>query len=283
MRDNMQNPYQPYPMIIEEITDENEARDIKTLTLSFCNEQDREAFSYTCGQFAELSLWGVGECPIGIASSPMDRDHVQFTVKRMGVVTSALHNCERGAQMGLRGPYGNGFPMDRLEGSNVVIVAGGFAFTTLRSLTNYILHPANRERFGNLTIVYGARNPGELIYKQDLQAWGQRDDINLNVTVDAGDATWQGLVGYVPSVLEQVSPDAHNAIAVVCGPPVMIKFSIPVLYKQGFSPACILSSLEMRMKCGIGKCGRCNIGDKYVCRHGPVFTFEELQAMPAEY
>ena len=185
--------------------------------------------------------------------------------------------------MGIRGPYGNGFPMAQLEGSNIVIVAGGFAFTTLRSLTHYILHPENRDRFGKLTIIYGARSPGELIYKYDLKAWAERDDVALHVTVDAGDDSWTGLVGYVPTVLGQVAPSAENAYALVCGPPVMIRFSIPVLYEQKFDKNKIIGSLEMRMKCGVGKCGRCNIGNKYVCKDGPVFTFEELSVMPAEY
>jgi NAD(P)H-flavin reductase len=213
----------------------------------------------------------------------MDHEYVQFTVKRTGLVTTALHNREEGATVGIRGPYGNGFPMQMMEGSNVVIVAGGFAFTTLRSLTNYILHPDNRHRFGDLTVIYGARSPGELIYKYDLEDWARRDDIQLHATVDAGDEGWTGLVGYVPTILEQVAPSSQNAVAVVCGPPIMIRFSIPVLDKQGFPPSRILNSLEMRMKCGIGKCGRCNIGDKYVCKDGPVFTFEELQALPQEY
>ena len=279
----MRNPYLPYPVVIQQITAENDARDIKTFDLAFRNDDDRQAFAFRCGQFAELSVLGAGECPIGIASSSMETDHVQFTVKRMGVVTSALHGFEEGTTVGIRGPNGNGFPMETLEGSNVVIVAGGFAFTTLRSLTNYILHPENRKHFGTLTVIYGARSPGELIYKYDLEAWAGLADIDLHVTVDAGDDDWTGLVGYVPTILGEVAPTSDKAVAVVCGPPIMIKFSIPVLADLGFPPARIINSLEMRMKCGIGKCGRCNIGDKYVCKHGPVFTLEELQMLPKEY
>jgi NAD(P)H-flavin reductase len=279
----MRNPYRPYATVIERVTDENDARDIRTFQLAFCEEGAREAFDFVCGQFAELSLWGVGECPIGIASSPMEQDHVQFTVKRMGMVTSALHRLEEGEAVGIRGPYGNGFPVTALEGRNVVVVAGGFAFTTLRSLTNYILHPDQRARFGDLTLIYGARNPGELIYKQDLARWAERDDIQLYVTVDAGDEGWGGLVGYVPTILQEAAPSSQDAIAVVCGPPIMIRFSLPVLGQLGFPPGRILTSLEMRMKCGVGKCGRCNIGHKYVCRDGPVFSFEELQQLPGEY
>jgi len=279
----MQNPYVPYPVVIHKITVENEARDIKTFELVFRNTEDREKFDFRCGQFAELSVLGAGESPIGIASSPMDKEFVQFTVKRMGVVTTALHNLEEGDTIGVRGPYGNGFPMDLLEGSNVVVVAGGFAFTTLRSLINYILHSENRKRFGKLTVIYGARSPGELIYKYDLEAWGKRKDVELHVTVDAGDEGWTGLVGYVPTILKEAAPSSKDAYAVVCGPPIMIKFSLPVLKDLDFPSARVINSLEMRMKCGLGMCGRCNIGDKYVCKDGPVFTLEQLQTMPNEY
>ena len=277
------NPYLPAAATIESITVENEARDIKTFRLVLQDDGAREAFQFRCGQFAELSLWGVGECPIGIASSPMERDHLEFTVKLTGLVTGALHDCEEGETIGVRGPYGNGFPLETMGGANLVVVAGGFAFTTLRSLVNYVLHPDNRSGFGKLTVIYGARSPGELIYKYNLQAWSERDDIQLHVTVDVGEEGWEGLVGYVPAVLEQVAPSSEDAVAVVCGPPIMIRFSLPVLEKLGFPPERILNSLEMRMKCGIGKCGRCNIGDKYVCRDGPVFTLAELHQLPREY
>ena len=279
----MHNPYLPYPVDVRKITLENEAKDIKTFELVFQDDADRERFAFRCGQFAELSVLGAGECPIGIASSPMETEYVEFTVKKAGVVTSALHDLEEEVSIGVRGPYGNGFPMEELEGSNVVIVAGGFAFTTLRSLTNYILHPDNRHRFGELTVIYGARTPGELIYKYDLEAWAQRKDLQLHVTVDTEHEGWDGLVGFVPTILSQVAPSPGNAFAVVCGPPIMIKFSLPVLAQLSFPASRILNSLEMRMKCGIGKCGRCNIGDKYVCKDGPVFTLEELKNLPQEY
>lgn len=279
----MQNPYKPHKVVIERIVRENHAGDIRTFQLAFCEPGARESFQFRCGQFAQLSLPGVGESPIGIASSPMETEYLQFTVKQMGLVTSALHRSEEGDALGVRGPYGNGFPMESLRDNNIVIVAGGFAFTTLRSLTNFILHPDNRGSFGKLTVIYGARNPGELIYKQDLERWASRDDIELHVTVDGGDEGWTGYVGFVPTILGEVAPSSDRAVAVVCGPPIMMKFTLPVVTKLGFPATRILSSLEMRMKCGTGKCGRCNIGTKYVCRDGPVFTLEELQEMPAEY
>jgi NAD(P)H-flavin reductase len=213
----------------------------------------------------------------------MDEGYIQFTVKKVGVVTTALHNSEEGTIVGVRGPFGNGFPLEKMEGRNVVIVGGGFAFTTLRSLTKFILHEANRDKFKDLTVIYGARNPGELIYKYDLEAWGKRDDINLNVTIDRAVPGWTGLVGFVPAVLKEVAPSSDNAIAIICGPPIMIKFTMPVINELGFAPEDVFLSLEMKMKCGIGKCGRCNIGNKFVCQDGPVFTYKELETMPKEY
>jgi NAD(P)H-flavin reductase len=279
----MSNPYIPNLAVIRKITTENEVNDIKTFELVFQDPEAMKKFKYRCGQFAEISVFGAGECPIGIASSPMDENYTQFTVKKVGVVTTALHNCEEGTVMGVRGPFGNGFPLERMEGRNVVIVGGGFAFTTLRSLTKFILHEANRDRFKELTVIYGARNPGELVYKYDLEVWGKRDDISLNVTIDRAVPGWTGLVGFVPAVLKEVAPSSDNAILIVCGPPIMIRFTMPVISELGFSPKDVVLSLEMRMKCGIGKCGRCNIGNKFVCKDGPVFTYKELLTMPKEY
>ena len=279
----MSKTYIPKLAVIRKIITENEVNDIKTFELVFQDPEAMKNFKYRCGQFAEISVFGAGECPIGIASSPMDEGYIQFTVKKVGVVTTALHNSEEGTVMGVRGPYGNGFPLEKMEGRNVVIVGGGFAFTTLRSLTKFILHETNRDRFKDLTVIYGARNPGELSYKYDLEAWGKRDDINLNVTIDRAVPGWTGLVGFVPAVLKEVAPSSDNAIAIVCGPPIMIKFTMPVINELGFSPEDVFLSLEMRMKCGIGKCGRCNIGNKFVCKDGPVFAYKELQMMPKEY
>jgi NAD(P)H-flavin reductase len=279
----MSNPYIPNLAVIKKIIKENETNDIKTFELVFKDPKVTENFKYKSGQFAEISVFDVGECPIGIASSPMNKDNVQFTVKKVGAVTTALHNSEKGKVIGVRGPYGNGFPIESMIGRNIVIVGGGFAFTTLRSLINFILHETNRDKFKDLTIIYGARNPGELIYKDDLEAWGKRDDVNLNVTIDRPVNGWTGLVGFVPAILKKIAPSSINSTAIVCGPPIMIKFTMPIINELGFSPEDVSLSLEMRMKCGIGKCGRCNIGNKFVCKDGPVFTYEEFQKMPQEY
>lgn len=280
----MKNPYRPILTKIEKVTVENEAKDLKTFQLVFCNEEEANDFRFQCGQFAELTVLGVGECPIGIASSPMDKAFLEFTVKRYpdGLVTNALHNCRLGDKIGVRGPLGNSFPMEKMEGKNVVFVGGGFAFTTLRSTIKYMLHEDNRSKFGNLTLIYGARSPGELLYKEQLKEWEALNDIETHITVDKGDENWKGKEGFVPAVLDQVAPSPNNAVVLVCGPPIMLKFTLPVLTKLGFGSGEIVTSLEMRMKCGIGLCGRCNIGSKYVCMDGPVFTYEQIKALPAE-
>lgn len=277
------NPYMPYPVRIEQITIENEERDLKTFKVIFLDPEHGKAFKHIPGQFAELSVVGKGECPIGIASSPAEEGFLLFTVKKTGVVTGELHNLTEGRVIGVRGPLGKSYPIDWMKGKNVVIVGGGFAFTTLRALTKYIIDGGNRDDFGEITVIYGARSPGELLYKEELKEWEKREDLRTIITVDKGDENWKGREGFVPAVLEEVAPSSEDALIAVCGPPIMIKFTLPVIEKLGFNPSDTILSLEMRMKCGIGKCGRCNIGSKYVCKDGPVFTLEELKVLPAEY
>ncbi len=280
----MENPYLPYPVRIESVVTETEDRNLKTFKFVFLNPEDEAKFDYTPGQFAELSVAGLGEIPIGIASSPTEKGFLKFTVNKVGKVSSHLHNMRAGEIMGVRGPLGNWYPWELLEGKNVVIIGGGFAFTTLRSSIVYMLDPANRPRFGDISVVYGARSPGLLLYKEELAAWERRDDIQMHITVDGtNDPDWTYNVGFVPTVTKQKAPSSENAYAIICGPPIMIKFTLPVLTELGFPPDRIISSLEMRMKCGIGICGRCNIGTEYVCKDGPVFSLEKLAQLPNEY
>lgn len=280
--DGTANIYLPKMVYIEKVTIENEDKDLKTFRLVFCNKDDEKSFRYDCGQFAMLSVPGAGESPIGIASSPLDEGYLEFTVKRYptGVVSTALHDLEEKAKIGVRGPYGNSYPMKQMEGKNIVIVSGGFAFTTLRSTIRYMLDDKNRSRFENITVIYGARNPGELLYKTELKEWEERDDIDMFITVDKGDKNWKGREGFVPTVLQEVAPSAENAFVLVCGPPIMLKFTMPPLFQLGFSLERTITSLERRMSCGVGKCGRCNIGNKYVCKQGPVFTAKQIQELP---
>ena len=282
----MENPYIPYPVVIDDIQIATEDKSLKTFKFVFLNKQDEKKFSlYKAGQFAELSIPGIGEIPIGIASSPVEKGFVKFTVFKTGVVTSHLHNMKVGDIMGIRGPLGNWYPWDMLKGKNVVIIGGGFAFTTLRSSIIYMLDPTNRSQFGNIDVVYGARTPGMLLYRDELYNWETRDDINMHITVDGtNDPDWKYNVGFVPAIVEQKAPKADSdTYAIVCGPPIMIKFTQPALKKLRYNEKQIIMSLENRMKCGIGMCGRCNIGKELVCKDGPVFTLEEINKTPKEY
>jgi NAD(P)H-flavin reductase len=279
----MKNPYLPFPMKVEKIIMETEDNNIKTFCVKFLDGEDEGNFHYLPGQFAQLSVLGTGEAPFGIASSPTQGGELQFTVNKAGVLTTALHNLEEGEIIGVRGPLGNCFPLESFEGKAMVIIGGGFAFTTLRSLTNYILYEKNRDRFGNIIVIYGARSPGLLLYRDELGKWEKRNDIDLHLTVDRADKGWQRGVGVVPNILKEIAPAADNAYAVVCGPPIMIKFTLPVLKDLGFPAERTVLSLEMKMKCGIGMCGRCNIGNQYVCKDGPIFTLAQLNDLHGEY
>jgi sulfhydrogenase subunit gamma (sulfur reductase) len=273
------NPYIPAPARIEKIVVENGEKDLKTFRFAFCDKADEAAFGHECGQFAMLSVAGAGEIPIGIASSPLDKGYVEFTVKRYptGVVTTALHDLSEGDMVGIRGPLGNSFPMNDMAGKNLVIIGGGFAFTTLRATIRWLLSGEMRKKYGNITILYGARSPGELLYKSELEEWQRRSDVKTIITVDKGDYAWKGRVGLVPMVLKEIAPASTNAYCLVCGPPIMLKFTMPPLLELGFAPEAILTSLERKMSCGIGKCGRCNVGSKYVCKDGPVFPYSKIK------
>ncbi len=281
----MFNPYLPYPVRIEEIVTETEDKNLKTFKFAFLKEEDEDKFAYTPGQFAELSVAGKGEIPIGIASSPTEKGFVLFTVNKVGLVTTHLHAMQPGGIMGIRGPLGNWYPWEEMEGKNVVIIGGGFAFTTLRSSIVYMLHPDNRSKFKDIHVIYGARTPGMLLYREELASWEQRDDIHMHITVDATtEPDWKYNVGFVPAITEKKAPPGDDeTYAIVCGPPIMIKFTQPVLDNLGYAHDHIIMSLENRMKCGIGMCGRCNVGKEFVCKDGPVFTLAQLNTMPKEY
>jgi NAD(P)H-flavin reductase len=279
----MSNPYVPHEATITEIIEETAANDVKTFRVVFADEAVRKDWSYEPGQFAEVSVYGVGEAPISITSSPTQQGCLEFSVKKAGVVTTALHYSQVGDRIGVRGPYGNVFPVGDMEGKDLVFIAGGIGLAPLRSLFNYCIAPENRERFGKVSMIYGARSPGDLVFKWELEKWAARPDIDLYVTVDRGDGQWTGRVGFVPAVLMDVRPSPAGSMTITCGPPIMIKFVIQNLEQLGFVPEQIVTTLEMRMKCGVGKCGRCNIGSKYVCLDGPVFTYAQLKDMPKEY
>ena len=281
----MINPYLPYPIRIDDIIVESEDRSLKTFKFVFLDPEDEEKFSYQAGQFAEISIPGQGEIPIGLASSPVEKGFIAFTINRAGKVTSHLHNMKVGDILGVRGPLGNSYPWDTMKGKNLLFIGGGFAFTTLRSSVVYLLHPDNRDKYGTIDVVYGSRSPGMLLYLDELKAWEARDDINMHITVDGtDDPDWKYNVGFVPPVAEEKAPKSEgDTYAIVCGPPIMIKFTLPVLEKLGYDHDHIILSLENRMKCGIGMCGRCGIGEQLVCKDGPVFTLAEVNNTPKEF
>jgi len=281
----LENPYLPYPVRIDEVITESEDKNLKTFKFVFLNPGDEEKFAYRPGQFAELSVTGKGEIPIGIASSPTEKGFVKFTVNKVGLVSSHLHSMVPGDIMGIRGPLGNWYPWEQLEGNSVVIIGAGFAFTTLRSSIVYMLDPANRSNFKDIHVICAARTPGMLLYKDELSEWVERDDIHMHITVDAtDDPDWPYNVGLITQVAEEKAPEGgDDTYAIVCGPPVVIKFTQPVLEKLNYEHDHIIQSLENRMKCGIGMCGRCNVGKEFVCKDGPVFTVAQLNRMPREY
>jgi len=276
-----ENIYMPYMMRIEKVIEE--APFVRTFRLKFENEEEGKAFEFKTGQFGEYSVMGAGESTFCIASSPTRKGYIECTFRQTGRVTNALANMEEGNQIGFRGPYGNVFPIDEWKGKNLLFIAGGIALPPMRSVIWNCLDL--RENFKDITIVYGAKSVADLVYKHELKEWEERPDVKLITTVDPGGETpdWKGQIGFVPTVLEQAAPSGNNTIAIVCGPPIMIKYTFPVLEKLGFTDENVYTTLENRMKCGFGKCGRCNVGKVYVCKDGPVFSLKEMKQLPAEY
>jgi len=275
------NIYKPYLMEIEKIIEETP--DVRTFRLKFKNSEEAEKFAFKAGQFGEYSVLGEGESTFCVASSPTRKGYIECTFRKAGRVTNSLANLEVGDTVGFRGPYGNTFPIEEWEGKNLLYIAGGIALPPMRCV---IWNTVDlRDRYKDITIVYGARTVSDLVYKNELKEWEERSDIRLITTVDPGGQTpdWKGEIGFVPMVLEKLAPSSDNTVAVLCGPPVMIKFTMPVLKKLGFQDKDIFTTLENRMKCGFGKCGRCNVGKVFVCKDGPVFSYEQILTLPEEY
>ena len=273
--------YLPATMRIESIT--QETRDVKTFRLTFCDPERGEAFDFQPGQFGLYSVFGAGEATFCIASSPTRKGYIECSVKLVGKLTTELHQCNVGDVIGFRGPYGNSFPVDRMAGKNLLFIGGGIGLAPLRSLIWNCLD--RRDRFADIRIVYGARSVDDLVYKEELKTWQAREDVETVYTVDPGGETedWQGEVGFVPAILEKAAPSSQDTVVVTCGPPIMIKFVLVSLAKLGFSLESAYTTLENRMKCGVGKCGRCNVGNKYVCKDGPVFRCSDLEELPQEF
>ena len=278
---NCQNPILPRMAYITNIIDETS--DTKTFKVEF-EGGGKGDFLHEPGQCAMLSIPGVGEAMISITSSPTFKDFLEFTIKRVGRLTNVIHQLEVGDQIGIRGPYGNNFPYKLLEGKDILFIAGGFALAPLRSLINYVLDDEHRKDYGKVDIIYGARSVDDLCFKRELfENWPKRQDTQIHTTIDRAEEGWDGHVAFVPTYLEELQPSPENKYALTCGPPIMIKFVLQNLQKLGYQDDHVITTLEMRMKCGIGKCGRCNIGSKYVCLNGPVFFLDQLKQLPQEY
>ena len=265
---------------IAEITDiRAETPDVKTFTVL---ADGKKPFDHRPGQCAMLSVPGAGEAMFSITSSPTDKEIMEFSVKKCGTFTDFLHNCEPGQQITVRGPYGRPFPVDtEFTGKDLLFIAGGIGLAPLRSVINYCRD--KRENYGKLDIVYGSRSKNDLVfYKEITEQWCGDKDVNVYLTIDREQDGWDGHVGFVPNYVKELGFD-NNRVAIVCGPPIMIKFTVANLLDMGFEKTQIYTTMEMKMKCGVGKCGRCNIGSKYVCKDGPVFRFDELDELPDEY
>ena len=277
----MENIYKPYLAEIKEIIDETP--DTRTFKLQLKDPEVAKEFTFKAGQFAEYSVFGEGESTFCIASSPTRPEYLECSFKVYGKVTQALNRMNAGDTIGFRGPYGNWFPIDEMKGKNIVFVAGGIGLAPVRCVIDNALDL--RDNFKDITIIYGARSVSHLVYKMELREWAARSDVKTVITIDPGGETedWNGEIGYVASVLEKVAPASENSVAVVCGPPIVIKLAMPVLTKLGFRDEDIYTTLENRMKCGFGKCGRCNVGNVYVCKDGPVFNYAQLKKLPQEY
>lgn len=254
--------------------------DVKTFRV--VTPEGKKAFEHKPGQCAMLSIPGVGEAMFSITSSPTNEEFMEFSIKKCGCVTEWLHAMEVGQEITIRGPYGRPFPVDtEFVGHDLLFAAGGIGLAPLRSVINYCRH--YRDRYGKIDIVYGSRSKQDLVdYQEILDEWTKDEGVQVHLTIDREQPDWDGHVGFVPNYVKELG-FSTDKIAVLCGPPIMIKFTLAGLQELGFAQTQVYTTMELKMKCGIGKCGRCNIGSKYVCKDGPVFRFDELDELPNEY
>ncbi len=275
-----ENPYLPKVAVLDRVADE--IRDVKTFYWHFEDPAEQEAFRrFMPGQFAQVSVFGAGEFPASLPPSPTEKD-LFFTIRRVGSVTGALFELKPGDRFGVRGPYGNGFPMESYAGRNLIFVAGGIGLIPLRSCIIYARD--RRDRYGKVQIFYGARTPKDLMYVEDLRRWESGSGMDCLLTVDRGDDTWRGHTGVVGALFKKpgVELPVKDTTVFVCGPPVMFRFVLKDLKALGFDDRQMVSTMERYMKCGIGKCGHCCIGVAYVCTDGPVFTLEQIRKLGEE-
>ena len=269
----------PYVGVVTDIR--VETPDVKTFRVEA--KDGGKLFEHRPGQCAMLSVPGVSEAMISITSSPTNPNFMEFSVKKCGCLTEWLHAMEVGQMITVRGPLGRSFPVDtELAGKNLLFVAGGIGLAPLRSVINYVRD--NRDQYGRVDIVYGSRSKDDLVeYREIVEEWMKEENFHVHLTIDREQEGWDGHVGFVPNYVKELGFTPENTCVLMCGPPIMIKFTVPGLIELGFQKTQIFTTMELRMKCGVGKCGRCNIGNKYVCKDGPVFRFDQLDELPDEY
>ena len=265
---NANNPYRPIKTEVLDVIKETPA--IKTLRL-----KPEEPISFKTGQFIELTVPGVGEAPFTPSSRPSVKDLMEVTVMKVGKVTEKIHQLKKGDIVGLRGPFGNGYPLDEFKQKEILIVGGGCGFAPLRSLMYSFFDMSNE--FKKLFFRGGCKTPQEFLFRKEIEDWTKRKDLNVELTVDVGDSQWKGNVGLVTTILEDIKMNYKNGIAIVCGPPIMMKFATMKLLNMGFKENNIYLSMEKNMSCGIGKCGHCRIGTYYACKDGPVFQYGKIK------
>lgn len=259
----------PRPAVIQHIIDES--RDVKSFVLQMHNGEVMRAVP---GQFVEVSVQGIGEATFAVSRLIEEKKQFVVSVKRLGHLTKMLHRSAEGNLVGVRGPYGNSFPVDRWKNKSIVIIGGGIGLAPLRPVIDHIR--AHRKDYGHLEIVFGARSPQDILFKEDLELWGKEKDMTLYTTIDIPHEGWEGRVGLIPAVVRDVNIKPDDRIAVICGPPVMIRFTVAAMKDLGWPEKNMYTTLEMKMQCGIGQCGRCNIGEKFICQDGPVFRLDEI-------
>ncbi len=254
--------------------------DIKTFRVNA--PEGGKVFDHMPGQCAMLSIPGVGEAMFSITSSPTNKEYQEFSIKKCGCLTDWLHAMEVGQQVTIRGPYGKNFPVETdLKGKDLIFIAGGVGLAPLRSVINYVRD--NRENYGHVDVVYGARSADDLLDINEIkEEWANTKDFDVYLTIDHEQEGWDGHVGFVPNYVKELGFDTNKTV-IVCGPPIMIKFTLAALIELGFEKSQVFTTMELKMKCGVGKCGRCNIGAQYVCKDGPVFRCDQLDEMPSEY
>lgn len=266
----MKNIYNPKEAILEDIIAESPT--IKTFVL-----RPQDEFEFKTGQFIELTLPGTGEAPFTPSSDPKIKEKIDVTIMNAGKVTSMLHASPKNISLGIRGPFGRGYPLDRFEGKDILIVGGGVGLAPLRSLLFTLF--SDMDKYNKVVLRYGARTPDDIIYKEAIPQWAKKKKVDLVTTVDIGSPAWKGNVGLVTTILKDLPVDLKKAVSIVCGPPIMMKFVTLKLLDAGFKPRDIYLSMEKNMSCGLGKCGHCRIGKYYTCKDGPVFSYEELRGL----